>query len=366
MRIGFDAKRAFQNFTGLGNYSRFIIQSLLASPSQHEYFAYTPKLNSKVQFDERLHIELPQTSMPKPLWRSWGINQQLKKDNIDIFHGLSNELPWQIQNTGIKTVVTIHDLIFIRYPELYPTIDRWIYKQKFKSACEKADCVVAISQQTKDDIVDMLHINPSKIEVVYQDCDIAFRNKLSTEQLSAVTQKYNLHKPYILCVATIADRKNQLTLVKAFEELQNSDVDLVLVGGKSAYQNQIEDYIRQKHLKGVHIINGVPFADLPALYQNATLTVYPSIFEGFGIPIVEALHSGVPVIAATGSCLEEAGGNGAIYVNPYDIQALATQINRVLGDYSLQKDLVTKGQVYVKRFSSEEIAQDLEKIYQKI
>jgi glycosyltransferase involved in cell wall biosynthesis len=134
---------------------------------------------------------------------------------------LSNELPWQIQNTGIKTVVTIHDLIFIRYPELYPTIDRWIYKQKFKSACEKADCVVAISQQTKNDIVDMLHINPSKIEVVYQDCDIAFRNQLSTEQLSAVSQKYHLDKPYILCVATIADRKNQLTLVKAFEELQN-------------------------------------------------------------------------------------------------------------------------------------------------
>jgi glycosyltransferase involved in cell wall biosynthesis len=148
--------------------------------------------------------------------------------------------------TGIKTVVTIHDLIFIRYPELYPTIDRWIYKQKFKSACEKADCVVAISEQTKNDIVDMLHINPSKIEVVYQDCDVAFKNQLSTAQLSAVSQKYHLDKPYILCVATIADRKNQLTLVKAFEELQNKDVDLVLVGGKSAYQNQIEDYIQQK------------------------------------------------------------------------------------------------------------------------
>ena len=366
MRIGFDAKRAFQNFTGLGNYSRFIIQSLLASPSQHEYFAYTPKLNSKVQFNERLHIELPQTSMPKSLWRSWGINQQLQKDNIDIFHGLSNELPWQIQNTGIKTVVTIHDLIFIRYPELYPTIDRWIYKQKFKSACEKADCVVAISQQTKNDIVDMLHINPSKVEVVYQDCDVAFSNKLSPELLSAITQKYHLSKPYILCVATIADRKNQLTLVKAFEELQNTDVELVLVGGKSAYQNQIEAYIQQKNLKGVRIINGVPFADLPALYQNATLTVYPSIFEGFGIPIVEALHSGVPVIAATGSCLEEAGGNGAIYVNPYDVQDLAKQIKRILEDYSLQKELVSKGQLYIKKFSSEEIAKDLEKIYHKI
>lgn len=366
MRIGFDAKRAFQNFTGLGNYSRFIIESLLASPTQHEYFAYTPKLNSKVQFDKRLHVELPQTSMPKPLWRSWGINQQLKKDKLDVFHGLSNELPWHIQKTGIKTVVTIHDLIFIRYPELYPTIDRWIYKQKFKSACEKADCVVAISEQTKNDIVDMLHINSSKIEVVYQDCDVAFKNQLSTAQLSAVSQKYHLDKPYILCVATIADRKNQLTLVKAFEELQNKDVDLVLVGGKSAYQNQIEDYIQQKNIKGIHIINGVPFADLPALYQNATLTVYPSIFEGFGIPIVEALHSGIPVIAATGSCLEEAGGNGAIYVNPYDVRGMADEIKRVLSNPILQKNLVTQGQVYIKKFSSIEIAKDLEKIYQKI
>jgi glycosyltransferase involved in cell wall biosynthesis len=125
--------------------------------------------------------------------------------------------------------------------------------------------------------------------------------------------------------------------VKAFEELQNKDVDLVLVGGKSAYQNQIEDYIQQKNIKGIHIINGVPFADLPALYQNATLTVYPSIFEGFGIPIVEALHSGIPVIAATGSCLEEAGGNGAIYVNPYDVRGMADEIKRVLSNPILQK-----------------------------
>ncbi|MFY7827506.1 MAG: glycosyltransferase family 4 protein [Flectobacillus sp.] len=366
MRIGFDAKRAFQNFTGLGNYSRFIIQSLLDSPSEHEYFAYTPKLNEKVHFSNRLRIALPQTAMPKSLWRSWGINQQLKKDHIDIFHGLSNELPWQIQQSGIKSVVTIHDLIFMRYPELYPMIDRWIYRRKFKAACEQADCIIAISQQTKQDIVEMLQISPSKIEVVYQDCDPAFRKKLPSEHISAVRKKYQLNKPYILCVATIAERKNQLTLVKAFEALHNSEIELVLVGGKSSYQSQIEEYIRQKNLTGVHIINGVPFSDLPALYQGSSLSVYPSIFEGFGIPIVEALHSGVPVIGATGSCLEEAGGQGGIYVNPYDIQDLAHQIQRVLSDSELSHSVVQVGQKHIAKFSSTEIAKELEKIYKKI
>ena len=170
---------------------------------------------------------------------------------------------------------------------------------------------------------------------IYQDSDDIFKTKLEEEQIDSSKVKYDIQKKYLLCVATIAERKNQLMLIKAFHKLHLTDYELVLVGGKSDYQKQIESYIQEHSLPNIKIFNKVPFADLPALYQGSSLFVYPSFFEGFGIPILEALHSGIPVIAATGSCLEEAGGKGALYANPDDLNDLSSKILQVLSNKSL-------------------------------
>ncbi|MFN8346252.1 MAG: glycosyltransferase family 1 protein [Spirosomataceae bacterium] len=382
MRIGFDAKRAFNNRTGLGNYSRFVLNALHHYAPEPTYWAYTPRIQPGL-FDEfpvdAVRLPASENKLYGAWWRSYGITQSLAKDGIQLFHGLSNELPGGLPKAGIKSVVTIHDLIFLRYPELYPAIDRFFYRQKFRNACQQADMIVAVSEQTKRDIMAFYGTASEKIQVVYQDCHEAFQRKASPLPLSSATpvqlergsmgvfQKYGIVKPYVLCVGTIEARKNQLRLVQAFQAAQLDDAQLVLVGSKTKFQQQIESFVSENRLETkVRIFNNVPFADLPALYQSARVFAYPSFFEGFGIPIVEALHSGVPVIAATGSCLEEAGGKGGLYVHPNDTDELAQKLQLLWQDEGLRQQLIANGQAHVKQFAAENIAKKLVTIYESL
>jgi glycosyltransferase involved in cell wall biosynthesis len=379
MRIGFDAKRAFNNKTGLGNYSRFVLNALRNYAPEPTYLAYTPKIKAGL-FDE-----FPSDAIRRPAsdnklygawWRSYGITQSLAKDGIQLFHGLSNELPTGLPKAGIKSVVTIHDLIFLRYPELYPAIDRFFYRRKFRKACAQADVIVAVSEQTKRDIITFYGTPSSKIQVVYQDCHEVFHQPQTSQgwappfktwEVSAVSQKYGIIQPYVLCVGTIEARKNQLRLVQAFQAAQLANAQLVLVGGKTKFQQEIASFIAKNRLETkVMILNNVPFADLPTLYRSARVFAYPSFFEGFGIPIVEALHSGVPVIAAAGSCLEEAGGEGGLYVNPNDTDELAQKLQLLWQDEGLRQRLSANGKTHVKQFAAENSAKKLTTIYESI
>ena len=165
-----------------------------------------------------------------------------------------------------------------------------------------------------------------------------------------------------------SERKNQKRLIEAFQKLNLEDYELILVGGKSKYSDQLFDNspFGAGDFGGVRGLFAVPSTDLPALYQGASLFVYPSFFEGFGIPIVEALHSGVPVVAASGSCLEEAGGNGALYANPLDVNDLAEKMRQVLMNQTLRNDLILKGKEQVKQFSGERIAGQLMELYREL
>ena len=239
MRIGFDAKRAFRNFTGLGNYSRFVIQGLYEYFPEDTYILFTPNssVNQETSFltGKGKIIEpsgLFKAGVGKGIWRSV-FSLSLAAD-IDVFHGLSNELPW-IDNPNVRKVVTIHDLLFIRYPELYSRIDRWIYTRKAKRACRVADVVIAVSSQTKEDVVTMLGIPEEKIKVIYQGCNEMFYRTGSGEQLQMVRQKYSLPNQYLLSVGTIEERKNALVILKSLVELP-PEINLVLVGRPTKYR----------------------------------------------------------------------------------------------------------------------------------
>ncbi|HIY50017.1 MAG TPA: glycosyltransferase family 4 protein [Candidatus Barnesiella excrementavium] len=374
MIIGFDAKRANANFTGLGNYSRFMVDTMATYGNEHKYRMYIPKKCKNALYDSLLKHKNVASIQPrsflmkrcKALWRTFFIKRGLLQDGVQLYHGLSNELPVGIHRTGIRSVVTIHDLIFLRYPQYYHWLDRIIYNYKFRYACRKADRIVAVSECTKRDIVKFYGISPDKIDVVYQGCDPVFAQPVSAEAKAKarVREAYHLPDQFILSVGTIEERKNLLLAVKAVEQL--GDVHLVAVGKSTAYADKVKEYIEAHGLSDrIHIIHNLKFGDLPVLYHMAEAFVYPSRFEGFGIPIVEALSAGVPVIAATGSCLEEAGGPRSLYVGPDDVAGMAAAMKRVLGDADLRREMIEAGKAYVVRFDPKRLADEMNAVYLK-
>lgn len=367
MNIGFDGKRAANNITGLGNYSRSLITQLAQFFPQNQYFVYTPKVKEAKQIQEFFRVKsitqvLPNSS--KFLWRTLGIKKQLSADRIDLFHGLSHEIPIGLQAIGLPSIVTIHDLIFLKFPQYFGRIDRFIYALKCRYACKHASKIVAISEQTKKDIITFFNVPEEKIAVVYQGCDDSFKTSASESVKQSVRIKHQLPDRYILNVGTIETRKNLVTLIKALRGIAE-EIKLVVVGKETPYKKLVIQEIERLSLGNkIIFLQNIPFNELPAIYQMATLFVYPSLYEGFGIPIIEALYSQVPVIAAKGSCLEEAGGPGSVYVEPENAVELTNAINNVLRDPEKQDQMKQKGLAYVQRFNNERIATDMMKVYQ--
>jgi glycosyltransferase involved in cell wall biosynthesis len=372
MKLGFDAKRLFCNFTGLGNYSRTLLKNLSFYFPENEYNLYSPKVNktSETSFfiDSSSFKKVTPSSVLKSYWRSFSIVKQLKKDNIEIYHGLSNELPFTIQKSGVKSIVTIHDLIFKHYPNTYPAFDRKIYDLKFKKSCENATRIVAISESTKNDIVNFYNINPAKIDVVYQSCNPIYYKLQEQRAVNEITQEYNLPSKYLLFVGSVEKRKNLKVILESYQFLPTElKLPLVIVGKLREQSelmelikvNKLEDYIIWKsNVKNNH--------DLQAFYQNAEILIYPSLFEGFGLPVAEALLSKTPVITSNVSSLPEAGGPNSIYIKPTAPKDLATAIEKVLTDSNLQLEMIDKGYQYaIENFSAEVVTKKMMEVYQK-
>lgn len=370
MKIGYDGKRAANNLTGLGNYSRSLIEHLAIQYPTNQYFVYTPKAKANISrfplfSKSNVNLKFPDKGESKLFWRSIGIKNQLLKDKIDLFHGLSHEIPFGIDRVGIKSIVTMHDLIFLRMPQYYTFIDRNIYKFKSRYACKHADRIIAISEKTKQDIIELYGTDPAKIDVVYQSCDDSFKSLKSQAEKEIARKKHQLPEKYLLYVGTVEARKNLLLLIKSLPEVDAS-FPLVVIGRATKYTALVQKEIQKLKLQQrVIFLNSIPFYELPAIYQMASCFILPSFYEGFGIPIIEALYGKVPVIAATGSCLEEAGGPNSIYVSPNDSTALANAINRVLGDEQLQETMKQKGIAYVQKFNNENVNRQLMDCYLK-
>ena len=374
MNIAFDAKRAYNNRSGLGNYSRDIIRAIIKKQEDNIYL-FSTKFNQSVfdikpllsplNFVENIQPEEPIDKWLTAYWRSFSIVKDVRKRKIDIFHGLSNELPFTL-GKSVKTVVTIHDLIFKRYPQWYKPIDRKMYDWKFKSACINADKIIAISEQTKADIIKFYLIDENKIEVVYQTCNDSFKTKASDSLISAVKKKYNLNDEFLLNVGTIEQRKNALNIVKAIKQ-HNIKTPLYIIGRNTKYAEEIKSYIKKNNLeKQIQILHDVSNEELPVFYQLAKVFIYPSTFEGFGIPIIEALYSGTPVITSKGSCFSEPGGEDSIYVEVGNVDELGKSILDVINDKAKCKLMQEKGLQHVKTFDSDKVTKDLYKVYDSL
>lgn len=374
MKIGFDAKRAFCNHSGLGNYSRNLIYSLCDQYRDDKYYLFTPSFDETLKKEiidnthKKIKIYFPITKTDRSLsswWRRRKITSLIKNKKLDLYHGLSHELPIGLEKLkSVKKIVSIHDLIFLRYPHHYNFFDRITYNQKFKHACRIADRIVAISDQTKNDLMSYWKIPEEKISVIYQGCLPAFYNRSDAAELDRVQKKYKLPAKFILNVGSFVDRKNQLTLIRAFQKLANPHYELVLVGGgHGSYADKLTRYIQEHKMTNVHVLNNVNPVDLPSVYQMSSLFVFPSLFEGFGIPIVEALVSSIPVITSQGSCFVESAGEHSVFADPLSVDDLADKMKFVLGSFQKQEEMIQFGLEHAKRFSANKIAQDYHNLY---
>lgn len=374
MNIGFDAKRAFQNRTGLGNYSRTLVKSLAAYYPQHHYFLFAPKSKPLFRPEAGMRTILPQKPHHrwlKPVWRSRWVVNDLRHHHINVYHGLSAELPFGIHNSGVKSVVTMHDLIFERYPKQYNPIDVYTYRRKAVYACRQASRVIAISEQTKADLMEFYRVPEERISVCYQGCDPSFQLQHTAEDIRRMKTKYALPQDYFLYVGSVIERKNLMGIAQAMRSLKGKlDLPLVVLGDGTGYKKEVKEYLRKEGLEQQVIwlneTHKFAFADLPALYQGAVALLYPSMFEGFGIPILEALWSRTPVVTSNGSCFAETGGNAVLYVDPLQPAAIAHAMEQVAADEVLRADMQQKGILHAQHFTLDKCAAAVMNVYENI
>ena len=362
MKIAYDAKRFFHNTSGLGNYSRDLIRIMAQNYPENKYVLLAKDKNKRgadiLSLDSVSFTPISKGIFSRQL--NMGIDAQ--NLNADIFHGLSGELPLRWNQKKIKKIVTIHDLIFVRYPALYSFFDRKIHFQKFKYAAKTADLIIAISEQTQKDIIDFLKVPEDKIRVVYQGCHQAFKEKLPSEYLAKIKDKFSLPEKFLLNVGTIEERKNLLSVVQA---LHKTEIPLVAVGRPTSYFKKVQHEAQRLNIKLLHLQH-ITMKELAAVYQLSNLFIYPSLFEGFGIPIIEALYSNIPVITSNTSSLPEAGGEHSTYINPLDIEDIRSKILFLWNDSDYRKIKIEKNLDFVQKFNDDQISRDLISVYQEL
>ncbi len=372
MIIAFDAKRIFQNFTGLGNYGRTYVRNLANYFPENFYHLYTPSVTRNTQTDFFLSNPCFKTIVPaenKSLWwRSYYMTKDLKKHGINLFHGLSNELPLNITKKNIRTVVTIHDVIFKFLPQTYFIWDRKIYDYKTSYACKNADKIIAISENTKKDLIKYYQVPEHKIEIIYQACDPIFYEQPSNIIPSETVE---LPQQYFLYVGSIIERKNLLLILKAYNTLHKNDrIPLVVVGNdKTRYAQKIKKYILEYSLQPwvIWLPNICSVNQLTYIYKKASALIYPSSYEGFGLPVLEAILCKTPVIALNKTSLPEAGGKYSYYLESEKPEELAEFLKWVLcNQQTVQYNVENAFDEAINKFNPKLLSEKAIKIYSEI
>lgn len=357
MRIGFDAKRIFSNSTGLGNYSRNVVSALQETFPLPQYHLYAPRLSeeewSRDFLDEsKYFLHQPQRGS-KNTWRNRRVVRDLKSDNIDIYHGLSNELPVRINRTNIKSVVTIHDVLFKQFPGEFPLVDRLIYQRKWKRSCKMADKIVTVSEATKKALFQEFGVPFKKTVVIPPIVDSSYADRYSQDEVRTTKRRYQLPEKYLLYVGEIRARKNLMLLMRAYDELPEQErIPIYVIGRGKTYKNKVEKFVESRPWADQvnWIEDFVPTIHLRIIYQLASIFIYPSLGEGFGIPVAEAALCKTAVITSNTTSLPEAAGPDAICINPKSAGALKEAIQLIMRDENKKNEMQEKSYAYAQRF----------------
>ncbi len=368
MIVGYEAKRIFSNYTGLGNYARTLIENLhIYGGEDFKSVLFTPKKVENSRTAAILKYSEIITPRNKMLWRSAGQTRRWASENIQLYHGLSNEIPIVSKSRQLPVLLTMHDLIFLQFPSMYRPIDRWIYDQKSRYAAKRADRIISISEATKEAMMEFYKVPEKKISVIYQSADQIFENFKPTTS-PELREKYNLPSEYFIYVGSVNERKQLLKVFEALALLPPAlRIPVVVIGNGKEYFNLVKNFISQNHLESYLIhVPDVHFPDLPQLYHQARALIYPSLFEGFGIPIIEALWCECPVISGNSSSLPEASGPDSILVDVRNKETIAEAMQRLLENDSLKTKVIKQGREYVQKFHSKHVTEQMLNLYRSM
>lgn len=369
MIIGIDASRANKtNKTGTEWYSWHIIEELkkIANPDD-KFLLYTNSaLTGGLEKLPKNFVEKNLKWFPKYFWTQLRLWWELWRNPPEILLVPAHTIPFLPLSSKIKIVVTVHDVGFKRSPELYKRIQVWYHDLTMKRIKQRADIIITISEFSKQEIIDLYQVDAKKIKIAYLGFDVNNFFIQETNELNLnILNKYKIVKPYLLYVGRLEKKKNIANIITAFasvKELQ-SDLQLVLAGSSGHQFEEIKKIIENNKLKSEVIITGyIEQKDLPIIYNHAEIFLFPTLYEGFGLPILESMASGVPVITSNFAPHTEVGGDSAYYVDAYSSESLADGIIKILTNTDLRQSLKEKGLARIKKFSWCQTAKEIYQI----
>jgi glycosyltransferase involved in cell wall biosynthesis len=345
MIIGIDASRAtVRRRTGTEGYSFNVIRGLIELGAAHQFRLYFRDDPPEDLFPARPNVEHVVIRRSR-LWTHVGLRAALRANRPNVLFVPAHVIPWP-NAMGVPAVVTIHDLGYLYYPEKHPLFDRLYLNWSTRHSARMARRVIAVSKATAHDLVALNGVPEEKIRVVYSGVDEMLKPVRDEGRIDQLRERLGIPGPYLLHVGSLQPRKNLTRLLEAFDQIKNTagPLTLVLAGQRGWEYHRFVERIRQMGLSGRVILPGyVPDEDLAALYSGALVYVFPSLHEGFGFPVLEAMACGAPVVCANTSSLPELVGDAALTVAPSDVYGLSEALLRLLNDRSLRQDLIKRG-----------------------
>jgi len=370
-KIAIDYTPAYEQGGGIGRYVRELVAALSLQDTETAYRLFVAGA-SPAQLPPSPGVNFswrPTRITPRWFARIWQrarlpLPVETFTGAVNLYHATDFVLPPTLPKT--RTLLTVHDLSFVRVPEAAsPSLKAYLDVVVPRSV-HRADLVLADSQATKDDLIELYQVSPGKIIVLLSGVDPRFR-PISGEALRHVREKYDLgDAPYVLSVGTVQPRKNYVRLIQAISQLrrQGHELHLVIAGGKGWLEDPIYAAVASEKMESyVHLIGFADEADLPALYSAAACFAFPSLYEGFGLPILEAMGCGTPVVTSDKSSLPEVAGDAALIIDPYSVDQLADSLRQLIDDSTLRQAFIAKGHQRAESFTWEKSARQLRQIY---
>lgn len=355
MKIAIDVQTTLGQPTGFGFYVSNLVENLKKTDAENEYVLAKP--------DSETDFSTPQ----RFIWDQLTFPKIAKRQSADLIHQPCFSAPLMF---GGPVVVTIHDIISILFPQNIPFASRMFYSKWMPFSYAKARKIISISESTKRDIVRVLKISPDKITVIHNGFDAKLQQKLSSEKIGQVKKKYNLPQDYLLHIGTLEPRKNLDFLIDVFFEAikdkKNSNLSLVITGKKGWYYEGLFEKVAKLKLQDRVIFTGyIDEGDKGALYQGARIFTFPSLYEGFGLPPLEAMASGTPVISSNTSSMPEVIGEAGILISPKQKSAWVEAIGRVNCDDKLYSEMKKKNEQQISKFDWARTAKETIDVYEQ-